>query len=180
VRSSCPFTLAFLPACPGASSTLKSLRPHLHAMNIYWICVLPFLLWMASLIFAADRINSLKTALLFDLAAIVCFAAGLVLYRYQTFEEKRGFFVVVFAVPLIYLTCFELFRVTYKKLRHEVPCINVRSGRWLGDRPVDGFYTTYPPDKVISWADILFGLSQMMVPLVIVMVLMICSLALDW
>jgi len=149
-------------------------------MTIYWICIIPFLLWMSSLIFAADRINSAKIALLFFLAALLCFAGGVVLYRYKAFDEKRGFFVVVFAVPLIYLSCFEFFRLIYKTMRHENPYINVRSGRWLGDRPVDGFYTTYPPDKVISWADVLFGISQMMVPVVIVMVLFICSLSLNW
>ena len=135
---------------------------------------------MSSLILAADRLNSSKTAFLFYLAAVLCFVAGLVLYQYRVFDEKRGFFVVVFAVPLIYLSSFEIFRLLYKKLRHEGPCINVRSGRWIGDRPVDGFYTTYPPNKVISWADVLFGISQMMVPLAIVMVLFICSLAMNW
>jgi hypothetical protein len=149
-------------------------------MNIYWICAVPFLLWISSLILAADRINSTTTALLFDLAAVICFAGGLVLFHYRVFDEKRGFFVVLFAVPLIYLTCFEFLRLIYRSGRHEVPCINVRSGRWIGDRPVDGFYTTYPPGKVISWLDVLFGISQMMIPLAIVMVLFICSLALDW
>lgn len=88
--------------------------------------------------------------------------------------------VVLFAVPLIFTGIFELFRLLYLAVRHENPCINVRSGRWIGDRPVDGFYTTYPPEKVISWADVLFGISQMMVPLVVTMVLLICALALDW
>src|SRR5437588_9679323 len=110
-------------------------------MSIYWLCLIPGLLWFSSLIFAADRLNSRKTAILFDLTAVLCFAVGLGLYRYQVFDTNRGFFVVVFAVPLIYLGCFEIFRLIYKKLRHENPCINVRSGRWLGDPPVAGFFT---------------------------------------
>lgn len=149
-------------------------------MSIYWLCLIPGLIWLSALIFANDRLNSQKTAILFDLAAVLCFAAGVALYRYQILPEKRGFFVVVFAVPLIFIGCFEIFRLIYRSFRHENPCINVRSGRWLGDRPVDGFFTKYPPEKVISWADVLFGVSQMMVPLVMVMILFICSLAMDW
>jgi len=149
-------------------------------MSIYWLCIIPFLLWITAIIFAADRLNSVKTAIVFDLAAVLCLVAGIVLYRYKVFEQKHGFFVVVFAVPLIFIGCFELFRLIYKKIRHENPCINVRSGRWIGDRPIDGFFTQYPLDKVISWSDVLFGISQMIIPLFIVMTLFICSLAMDW
>jgi hypothetical protein len=149
-------------------------------MSIYWLCLIPALLWFAGILFANDRLNSTKAAVLFDLAAVLCLVAGIILYHYQIFPEKRGFFVAVFAVPMIWLICFELFRLIYLKLRHEGPCINVRSGRWIGDRPVDGFFTKYPAEKVISWADVLFGISQMMIPLVITMVLFICSLAMDW
>jgi hypothetical protein len=149
-------------------------------MSIYWLCIIPFLLWFSSLLLGADRLNSRWLSYFFLLAAIFCFLAGLVLFRYQFFDTKRGFFVVIFAVPLIFLMCFEILRLIYRGLRHENPCLNVRSGRWIGDRPVDGFFTKYPPDKVISWADVLFGISQMMVPLIITMTLFICSLAMDW
>ncbi len=149
-------------------------------MSIYWICLFPAVIWFAGVLFQADRLNSKKAAVAFDLAALLCFAAGIVLYRYHVFAEKRGFFIVVFAVPLIFLATFELFRFIYIALRHEGPCINVRSGRWIGDRPVDGFFTKYPENKVISWADVLFGISQWIVPLVIVMALFISSLAMNW
>lgn len=149
-------------------------------MTIYWLCLIPFLLWVLSLLFASDRLNSKKFAYLFLLAALLCFAAGLVLYRYQIFDTKRGFFVVVFAVPLIHVVCFEVLRLIYRGLRHENPCINVRTGRGPGDRPVDGFFTKYPPNKIISWGDVLFGVTQMMIFLVITLTLFICSLAMNW
>lgn len=149
-------------------------------MSVYWLCIIPFLLWFLALLFAADRLNSQRTTYIFLLSAVLCFIAGLFLFHYQVFEAKRGFFVAVFAVPLIYLGVFELLRAIYKKRWHENPCINVRSGRWLGDRPVEGFFTKYPPDKVISWSDVLFGVSQIMIFIVVVLTLFICSLAMDW
>src|SRR4051794_40289121 len=114
-------------------------------MSIYWLCLLPFLLWFLAILFAADRLNSSWTRYIFDLAAVLCFVIGLVLNHYQVFDEKRMFFVAVFAVPLIYLGVFELLRLVYERVRREVPCINVRSGRWIGDRPNNGFFTQYPP-----------------------------------
>jgi hypothetical protein len=149
-------------------------------MSIYWLSVIPGLLWFSALLFQADRLNSRITANLFLLASLLCSVAGFALNGYHVFPEKGGFFVVLFSVPIIFTGIFEIFRLIYIKIRHEGPCINVRSGRWIGDQPVDGFYTTYPPNKLISGADILFGISQMMIPLVIVLVLFICSLALDW
>src|SRR5258706_11652468 len=108
-------------------------------MSIYWLCIIPFLLWFAMTLFQIDRLNSPRFEFFVVLAAFLCFAAGLVLFRYQVFEAKRGFFVVVFAVPLIFVTCFEFLRLVYKKLRHENPCINVSSWTWVGDPPVDRF-----------------------------------------
>ena len=149
-------------------------------MSIYYLTVIPGLLWFSALLLQADRLCSRLTANLFLLASLLCFGAGFALDSRGFFPEKGGAIVVLFAVPLIFTGIFELFRLLYLAVRHENPCINVRSGRWIGDRPVDGFYTTYPPEKVISWSDVLFGISQMMVPLVITMVLLICALAMDW
>jgi len=145
-------------------------------MYIYWLCLLPFILWFLGIFFAADRLNSTKARVLFDLAAVLCFLLGVVLYWYRVFPSKPEFFVGAFAVPLIFLGSFELLRLIYEKVRHETPCINVRSGRWIGDRPVDGFFTQYPPGKVISWADVLFGISQMLIPMVITMTVFIITL----
>jgi len=149
-------------------------------MSIYYITILPGILWFAALLLQADRLCSRITANLFLLGSLLFFIAGVALNHRGLFPEKGGFTVVVFAVPLIFTGIFELFRLIYHAVRHENPCINVRSGRWIGDPPVDGFFTHYPAEKVISWADVLFGISQMMVPTVVVMVLFICSLALDW
>ena len=149
-------------------------------MAIYWLCLIPFLLWVTALFLANDRLNSVKIAVSFDLVTVACFVAGLVLYKYQVFPVKRGFFIVVFAVPLIHVVDFELLRLIYRSIRHENPCYNVRSGRNIGDPPVNGFFTKCPPEKVLSWADILFGVSQMLIFLVVVMTLFIASLAMDW
>ena len=149
-------------------------------MSIYYATTIPGVLWFAALLLQADRLCSRITASLFLLLSVLCLITGIVLHHNNFFPEKGGAIVVLFAVPLIFTGIFELFRLLYHALRHENPCINVRSGRWIGDRPVDGFYTTYPPEKVISWADVLFGISQMMVPTVITMVLIICALAMDW
>jgi hypothetical protein len=145
--------------------------------SIYLLFFIPFALWMLSLMLQHDRLNSRMVANLLVLAALFCFGAGFALGHRGFFPEKGGFMVVVFAVPLIFIGTFEILRLIYRSFRHENPCINVRSGRWLGDRPVDGFLTTYPPEKVISGWDVLFGISQMFVPLVITMVLFIWSLA---
>lgn len=149
-------------------------------MSIYYLTIIPGLLWFSALLLQADRLCSRLTANLFLLASLLCFGAGFALDARGYFPEKGGAVVVLFGVPLIFTGTFELFRLLYRAVRHENPCINVRTGRWIGDRPVDGFYTTYPPEKVISWADVLFGISQMMVPLVVTMVLLICALAMDW
>lgn len=149
-------------------------------MSIYWLCLIPFLIWFGAAMLQTDRLCSRITANLFLLASLLCFGAGFALNARGFFPEKGGFIVVVFAVPLIFTGIFEIFRMIFHAIRHENPCINVRSGRWLGDRPRDGFYTTYPPGKVISWGDVLFGISQWGVPLVIVMILFICSLAMNW
>ncbi len=149
-------------------------------MSIYWLCIIPGLLWFSALLLQSDRLNSRITANLFLLGSVLCVAVGLLLVRFNAFPHNGGFFVVVFAVPLIFTGIFEVLRLIYRAIRHENPCINVRSGRWIGDPPVDGFYTTYPPEKVITWADVLFGISQMMVPTVVAMVLIICALAMKW
>ena len=149
-------------------------------MSIYWLCLIPFVIWCGSILLQADRLCSRTTANLFLLASLLCFGAGFALNARGFFPEKGGFFVVAFSVPLIFTGIFEIFRLIFHAIRHENPCINVRSGRWLGDRPRDGFYTTYPPEKVISWGDVLFGISQMMFPTMITMFLMIASLAGDW
>jgi len=149
-------------------------------MSIYYLTIIPGVLWFSAILLQADRLNSRITANLFLLVSLLCFGAGFALDSRGFFPEKGGFIVVVFAVPLIFVGIFEILRLIYRAIRHENPCINVRSGRWLGDRPVDGFFTTYPPDKVISWADVLFGISQMLIPMIIVMILFICSLAMDW
>jgi len=149
-------------------------------MSIYWLCLIPFLLWFAAILFQVDRLNSRGLTLAFLTANVLCLAAGIALYRYQVFAEKRGFFVVAFGLPLIWIAIFEIFRMIYRAIRHENPSINVRSGKWIGDRPTDGFFTTYPPEKVISWADVIFGISQAFVPAVITMVLIIWSLAANW
>ena len=149
-------------------------------MSIYYLTIIPGALWFSALLLQADRLCSRITANLFLLASLLCFGAGFALNARGFFPEKGGFIVVVFAVPLIFTGIFEIFRVIYRSIRHENPCINVRTWRWIGDRPRDGFFTTYPPEKVISWADVLFGISQMFVPLLITMVLFIWSLAADW
>jgi hypothetical protein len=135
---------------------------------------------MSGITFGSDILNSRKFFCLIYLVDLVCLVAGVLLYRYRVFAEKPGFFVVVFAVPLIFLTCFEVLRLIYVAMRHENPCISVRSGRRTGEPPPAGFFTDYPPGKVISWADRLFGVSQMMVPLIITFVLIVCSLAMNW
>jgi hypothetical protein len=149
-------------------------------MSIYYLTIIPGVLWFSALLLQADRLCSRITANLFLLASLLCFGAGFALDSRGFFPEKGGFIVVVFAVPLIFTGIFEIFRLIYRAIRHENPCINVRSGRWLGDRPIDGFFTKYPAEKVISGWDVLFGISQMFIPLVIVMTLFICSLAMDW
>ena len=149
-------------------------------MSAYYLTIIPGVLWFAALILQTDRLCSRITANLFLLASLLCFGAGFALDSRGFFPEKGGAIVVLFAVPLIFTGIFEILRIAYHAVWHENPCINVRSGRWIGDPPVDGFYTNYPPEKVISWADVLFGISQMMLPTIVVLVLLICALALDW
>ena len=149
-------------------------------MSVYYLTIIPGALWFAALLLQADRLCSRITANLFLLASLLCFGAGFALDSRGFFPEKGGAIVVLFAVPLIFTGIFEIFRLIFYSIRHENPCINVRSGRWIGDHPRDGLYTTYPPEKVISWADVLFGISQMMVPTVVTIVLLICALAMDW
>src|SRR2546423_2444195 len=120
-------------------------------MSMYYLTIIPGILWFSALLFQADRLCSRITANLFLLASLLCFGAGFALNARGFFPEKGGFIVVVFAVPLIFTGLFEIFRLIYRAIRHENPRINVRSGRWIGDRPRDGFFTTYPPEKVISW-----------------------------
>lgn len=149
-------------------------------MSVYWLGLIPFILWFASIMLQNDRMCSRIAENLFFLASVLCFAVGIVLHQYQVFPEKPGFFVVGFGTPLLFVGISELCRIIYVTVRGETPCINVRSGRWIGDRPLDGFFTTFPAGKVISWADVLFGLSQWVIPIVIMFVLFICSLAMDW
>ncbi len=149
-------------------------------MSPYFLAIIPFVLWFASILFQNDRLCSRATRVVFLFACLACLALGIVLHHYSVFPEKPGFFIVAFGTPLLFVGLSEICRLIYISIRHETPCINVRSGRWIGDPPVNGFYTTYPPGKVISWADVLFGISQWLIPLVITMVLFIWSLAADW
>ena len=149
-------------------------------MSVYYLAIIPGVLWFTAIILQTDRLCSRITANLFLLASLLCFGAGFALNARGFFPQVGGFMVVMFSVPLVFTGIFEIFRLVFYAVRHENPCINVRSGRWIGDRPRDGFFTTYPPEKVISWADVLFGISQMFVPLVVTMVLMICALAMGW
>jgi hypothetical protein len=146
-------------------------------MSVYWLGLIPFLLWFASILFQNDRMCSRVTENLFLLASVLCFALGSVLHHYEAFPEKPGFFVVAFGTPLLFVGISEICRLIYVRIRGEVPCINVRSGRWIGDPPMNGHWTKFPPGKKISWADIVFGLTQWVVPIVITMVLFIWSLA---
>ncbi len=149
-------------------------------MSVYYLAIIPFTLWFASILFQNDRMCSRVTKNVFIALSVLCVALGFVLHSYGVFPEKPGFFVVAFGMPLLFVGISEIFRLIFRAVRHENPCINVRSGRWIGDRPRDGFFTTYPPEKVISWADVLFGISQWIVPIVVTLVLLICALALDW
>ena len=98
-------------------------------MSIYWLCIIPGLLWFSALLLQSDRLNSRITANLFLLGSVLCLAVGLLLVRFNAFPHNVGFFVVVFAVPLIFTGIFEVLRLIYRAIRHENPCINVRSGR---------------------------------------------------
>jgi hypothetical protein len=149
-------------------------------VSVYYLAIIPFLLWFASILFQNDRMCSLITENLFLLASVLCFALGIILHHYVVFPEKPGFFVVAFGTPMLFVGTSEICRLIYVAVRHETPCINVRSGRWIGDPPVNGHWTKFPSDKTISWADVLFGLTQWIVPIVIMMVLFIWSLAADW
>lgn len=124
-----------------------------------------------------DRLNSRLIADIVLVAAILCCVAGVMLDRYEVFG---GMMAVLFAGPLIFVAVFEISRLVYIWIRHETPCINYRSGRWLGDPPVNGFFTEYPPGKVISWGDALFGITQAMVPMVIFMTLLITAGVMRW
>src|SRR5258708_37658340 len=128
-------------------------------MSIYYLTIIPGVLWFSAIVLQVDRLNSRITANLFLLASLLCFGAGFAPERRGFCPETGGFIVVVFAVPLIFVGIFEILRLIYIKLRHEGPSINVRTMRWIGDRPVDGFFPKYPPEKMISWADVLFGLA---------------------
>ncbi len=144
------------------------------------LLLIPFCLWMLGLLFQNDRMCSVITQYLFILAGSLCLALGFVLRGYQVFPEKSGFFVVAFGIPLLFVGTSEIWRVVFVRIRHEPPYYNYRSHRWLGDRPRDGFFTTFPPGKVLSWADVVFGLTQIIVQGVLTMVLIIWSLAADW
>jgi len=144
------------------------------------LLIIPFFLWMLTLLLQNDRLCSATTRYVVLLVSAACLALGIVLRQYGVFSQKAGFFVVAFGMPLLFVGFSEICRLVYVAIRHETPCINVRSGRWIGDPPVNGFFTTYPPGKIISGADILFGLTQWVVPLVVAMVLIIWSLAADW
>jgi hypothetical protein len=141
---------------------------------------IPLFLWMLGLFLQNDRLCSAGTRYLYLLVTVLCLAAGILLNHYNVFPEKGGGMTVLFGVPLVFAAVFEICRLVYVAIRHETPCINYRTGRWLGDAPRNGFYTTYPPGKVISWADALFGLSQMLLSMMITLVLFICAMALDW
>ncbi|MBV9241689.1 MAG: hypothetical protein JO314_06765 [Acidobacteria bacterium] len=147
---------------------------------IYFLGLIPAYLAFVALMLQNDRICSRATTVVFEALSLLCLGLGILLHQYHVFPEKPGFFVVAFGIPLLFVGFSDICRVMYIAWRHETPCINVRSGRWIGDPPVNGFYTTYPPGKLISWADVLFGISQWIVPLVITMVLFIWSLAADW
>ena len=149
-------------------------------MSVYWLAIIPFVLWFSSILLQNDRLCSRATRVGFLAASLLCLALGIVLHQYRVFPEKPGFFLAAFGTPLLFVGISEIFRLVYIRGRGETPCINVRSGRWIGDPPVNGFYTTYPPDKTISWADVLFGLAQWVVPLVVTIVLFIWSLAANW
>lgn len=149
-------------------------------MSAYYLTIIPGTLWFGATMLQADRLCSRITANLFLLASLLCFGAGFALNSRGFFPEKGGLIVVVFSVPLIFTGITEIFRLIYVAVRHETPCINYRSGRWLGDRPRDGFFTKYPESKVISWPDVLFGISQWIIPIILVIILFICSLAMNW
>ena len=149
-------------------------------MSVYYLAIIPFLLWVVSIFLQNDRLCSRTIANIFLLVAALCFVGGVVLHHYEVFPQKSGFFVVAFGTPLLLGVIWEICRLIYVAIRHENPCFNYRSGRWLGDPPRNGFYTTYPPEKVISWADVLFGLSVTVISYAAVMVLFIWSLAANW
>jgi hypothetical protein len=142
--------------------------------------VIPFCLWVLVLMFQNDRMCSLVTQYLFILASALCLVLGFVLRQDQMFPEKAGFFVVAFGMPLLWIGISEIWRIVFVRIRHEPPCYNYRSHRWLGDPPRDGFFTTFPPGKVLSWADVIFGLTQTIFQFVLTMVLIIWSLAANW
>jgi hypothetical protein len=141
---------------------------------------IPLFLWMFGLILQNDRLCSTATRYLYLLATVLCLTAGLLLNHYNFFPEKGGGMVVLFGVPLVFAAVFEICRLIYVAIRGETPCFNYRSGRWLGDPPRNGFFTTYPDSKVISWADALFGITVGMVSMAATLTLIIWSLAANW
>src|SRR5260221_11070870 len=108
-------------------------------MSIYYLTIIPGVLWFSAILLQTDRLCSRITANLFLLASLLCFGAGFALDSRGFFPEKGGFIVVVFAVPLIFTGIFEIFRLIYRAIRPRNPCINVRPGRRTGGRPLAAF-----------------------------------------
>jgi hypothetical protein len=149
-------------------------------MSLYVIAI-PLVLELALFVLSGDLLNIRKLFYWGYLSAVLSFLAGFWLFYFRTLDAYSypGFILLIFSIPLIYLTCFEVFRLIYKKFRSEEPCItNLTSV--IGTRPIGSIFSEYPINKVTSLADFVFSVAQCIIPLAIIFVLILLALINRW
>ena len=108
---------------------------------------IPIFCGIVLLALSDDLINSRRFFIACFIFSILCFLLGLILFlniRDLHLSSK----LVIFSVTLIYLTCFEILRTTFKNVTDENPSITSRPSIIGGDAN-DGLFTKPPKSKKI-------------------------------
>ncbi len=150
-------------------------------MWIYYICALPLLLALVWFVLSGDLLNIRKLFYISYLTAALSFLAGLALFYLKPFgaDAYPGLILLIFSIALIYLSCFEILRLIYRRFRKEDPCITNWSSL-PGRHPSGALFSEYPAGKKVSIPDYLFSVTQCVIPLVIVFVLILVTLIDRW
>lgn len=142
-------------------------------MNLKYIILgIPLVIAIVFFALSDDLINHRRFFLWCFIAAFLSFIAGLILFFLNIQDISTATNFVIFSVPIIYLVCFESFRIIFKHFTGENPCITSVTSR-VGDAPFGGIFSKYPKSKRIKFSDFAFSFCQGLVPISIIFVLVL-------
>lgn len=133
----------------------------------WWIIWTAFLIGTLPVCFSTDLVTNRKFARVCAIASVPWFIFGLVLAYFHPIELEPVMTVCVFAIPLVYLLCFQILRVVFRHITREEPYITDVASI-VGQRPISGLFRGgYGKNRRIRLSDFVFSFAQVLIPIAI-------------